>query len=136
MSDTELLSWWQSASWRDKVNAVGRRVMGWYEERREWIDPTTGDVRGHICDHNKDHEPVKAWNPLESIADAWEVLANMKARLFSVRQQFLADLTTLVRARLQVAVAWPDLLLWITPEDICMAALLTVNVVSSIGERT
>ena len=53
----------------------------------------------------------------------WHVFKTAMKQTFSIRWQFFDALERIVRARLGAEVAWPDLLRYIEPRDMCLAAL-------------
>lgn len=77
----------------------------------------------------KHPENLWAWPAPYStdIAAAWSVHKTACAWIFSIRQSYYAALARIVRERLKVSVAWPDLIAFIEPEDFCLAALAAVE---------
>ena len=65
------------------------------------------------------------------ISPAWAVHKLMCGKLFSVRRRYLDGLTDLIRenvgSQVNGLVAWPDLIIWLTPTIICESALQAVG---------
>ena len=66
------------------------------------------------------------------IAQAWKVHCEMRKQLFSIRREYTQALQEAVSSRLRkydnslpqwATMAWPDILLFLEPQDICTAAL-------------
>lgn len=68
------------------------------------------------------------FRPSKDIAAAWQVHRHICGEmLLSVRRTYLDALTNNISKRLDAHVAWPDLLIFIQPEDFCLAALAAVE---------
>lgn len=72
-------------------------------------------------------EPDAPWSSCPrystDIAAAWQVHKTACGWIFSRRRTYFAALERIVRDRLGSSVAWPDLMMFIEPEDFCLAAL-------------
>ena len=67
-------------------------------------------------------EPVKGWNPLTRIQDAWMLLQAVRSKvIFSKRQQFFELLTSEISNEYPYSIAWPDALMFLEPKHICAA---------------
>jgi hypothetical protein len=62
------------------------------------------------------------------MTEAWGVHRVACAWLFSQRRAYFNALTEIIRHRVGQPAAWPDLLMFLEPADICNAALRAVGV--------
>lgn len=80
------------------------------------------------------------WAPSTDIAPAWEVHTEMCGKPFSVRRRYLDGLTEIARreceADVAACVAWPDLLMHLTPAVICEAAVKAMETEALAGATT
>lgn len=97
------------------------KLMGW-----QYLDV----VKMYLISQNPDdYKDENDWHPTESISDAFQVVEKIhETWIFSKRQAFLKALQEVVSngivelTKSKQMIAWPDLLFYITPKAICLAA--------------
>lgn len=117
---------WQSMSPRERDALVAEKVMGL--DVRHAPDPRgmgvfTVERQWDVVYVAAADGPRALPEYTTSIAAAWEVREQVRGWFFSKRQAFLRNLEAGVRLRTGIPVAWPDLWLYVEPEDAALAAL-------------
>ncbi len=118
MTHDERLAWARSATVEEWAAACATLVMGWHprhpqEWRAPWVNASGVSVAGWT------------WEPSISIADAWEVHQRMGQG--DLRDSYHVHLCIVIEARRHAKGQTCCYSLDLTPEDICLAALLSVE---------
>ncbi len=122
MTHDERLAWAQSATVEEWAEALATLVMGWHKKGGYWAEKD-GSLRAvGWC------SKPECWNPSESIADAWEIHQRMGQG--ELRDRYHGHLCNVTEARRHAKGQTCCYSLDLTPEDICLAALLTVEEIS------
>lgn len=126
---------------REMVTAIAAKVMGWKIKTTShegniyaWAAPINGEIKYLSTAY------VPCWNPLGSIADAWEVVEAMRKRFRRVEVHLLNECNgggavCLIEGGTSevdehyIADAEADS----APRAICLAALATLKAVESVG---
>lgn len=108
---------------------IALKVMGW--EDTGFNNSTVWDYRRKIR-MISGMGNIRTFNPSTDIKAAWEVIERMKIRLFSKRHTFLDILQEITSKSVDLpegtVINWTDMLFWLTPGNICKAALIaTLN---------
>lgn len=121
-----------------KLNAlVATRVMGWTYSQdspdwTRWWCLSVPDGGGWWKRPGEEVWTCAACSDLPpnysvSIAEAWEVHQRACRWLFSRRRAYLEELGIEIRKEIGQPVVWPDLLVFLKPHHICLAALLAAE---------
>lgn len=113
---------WEQMSARQRYELIAKKVMGWITDP-EWNYCANGTT---IRTYESSADGFKSFMPSTDISAAWEVFQIMKTTPFSMRSQFMNALRYTVSSRQDMGedfIAWVDLWWFVTPDDICLAAL-------------
>jgi hypothetical protein len=126
MTRADRLAWAKTATVWQWTVACATLVMGWNEHRGAWIDEH-GNATGLTDDgYGGGGEPIRAWNPIERIEDSW--LVHQRIGQGELRERYSRELASVILGRMGArATDYRYFALDMTPRDVCLAALLTVE---------
>jgi ABA sandwich protein len=126
MTAQKRIDWFASATNKQIAEAVATLIMGWRAIKTEWNEfwaEGENERRAGkrtLCGGDD-------WNPAESIADAWQVHQRMGYRTNPLHLDYRNYLVRIVELRSGPKGEMQFIELDMTPRDICLAALLTVE---------
>jgi len=130
MTRDELRTWWQSATPAEKADRIATSVMGWHKSDLPgnpcWWVSETESTDHQWYDTDDYYHPVSAWSPSENIADAWDVRDLMRTKDHAIQSDFVDEVIRAIQRR-DSNLDSPFVLLNLTPDDICLAALIAVT---------
>ncbi|WP_025686014.1 BC1872 family protein [Paenibacillus maysiensis] len=115
MNRDEVIAKWNWMNPQERNIWVAVKVMG---KKKSPIN------YGWISSEGFDHYP-KDYST--GMGAAWEVIEHMKKQIFSKRRRYLIELQQLTVFGEGHVIAWPDLIWHMTPERICLAALIATQ---------
>ena len=114
-------------------NQIAIGIMGWFkpEKGQYWAYKREDGYTDYTGYMQQDATMGLMWNPAGNIAHAFEVRDKIREEIFSVRMKFKKALQRIISDRLNrddfVMIHPEEIILYVQPADICLAALEAVK---------